>query len=182
MLTLANAPDRLDEAPNGQTLLSVWQQWRGDRLLPTRANALPEDLRSVMSAISILEIEARERIMIRMLASDIETFAGRTRKGENYADLARPEDREERIERHQRLVNTPCGAISTLTVMPEAGRTTTFTSLYLPLAADSRSKPAFLYAAVDIRSDKSWEQLPMHVSTPLADVFDYIDIGYGLPA
>ena len=182
MVTLAKVSDRLEAAPNCQRLLDVWQQWRGDRLLPTRSDAHPEALGPAMSAITIFEVEAPDRIIFRILSSDIESFTGRTRTGANYVELARPEDREQRIDRHQRMINTPCGATSLITVFPESGLTATLHSLILPLAKDGEAKPTFLYAASDIDSDKRWDILPVHLSAPLANQFDYIDIGRGLPS
>lgn len=181
MVALAELPDLLEAAPNCRRHLDVWQRWRGDGVMPARSRVRPEELGATMSAITIFEVEAPDRIIFRILASDIEAFTGRSRAGDNYVDLARPEFRDERIKRHQQMINRPCGAVTRLSVCPESDLQATVRSLILPLAKDGDSIPSFLYVASDIVGDKQWDVLPIHLSAPLANEFDYIDIGCGVP-
>ncbi len=181
MVMFTELSDRLEAAPNCRKFLYVWQRWRGARLMSIKSDVRPEALGSAMPAITIFEVEAPDRIIFRMVSSDLEASTGRMRKGAKYVELARPEDREERIERHRRLVNTPCGAFSLVAIYPESGLTASLRSLALPLARDNEIKPRFLYVASDIESDKRWEPLPARFSSSLAVEYIYVDIGCGAP-
>ena len=181
MVMFTELSDRLEAAPNCRKFLDVWQRSRGAQPNPINLDMRPEALDSAMSAIALFEVEAPDRIIFRMVSSDLEAFTGRMRKGANYVELARPEDREERIERHRRLANTPCGAFSLVAIYPESGLTASLRSLALPLARDNEIKPRFLYVASDIESDKRWEPLPARFSSSLAVEYIYVDIGCGAP-
>ena len=180
MLTLANIDERFASCPNCQNFLAIWQQWRGDQTIPTRSDIRPESLGSTMGAITILEVEAPERLIIRMVSTGIETIIKESKVGQNYVDLASPEDREERIQRHQRLVNTPCGALSLVTVNSEEGYSSELRSLILPVAKDEELKPTYLYTANDLISDLRWKDRSDAVLSELASEYEFIDIGCGL--
>ena len=94
MVMFTELSDRLEAVPNCRKFLDVWQRWRGARLMPIKSDVRPEALGSAMSAITIFEIEAPDRIIFRMVSSDVEAFTGRMRKGANYVELAGPEKLE----------------------------------------------------------------------------------------
>ncbi|MDP6692256.1 MAG: PAS domain-containing protein, partial [Alphaproteobacteria bacterium] len=67
-ITLDEASERLGEASNCTALLETWLGWRGDQLVPTRRDILPEHLGSHLTATSMMEVEAPDRAIIRLTA------------------------------------------------------------------------------------------------------------------
>jgi hypothetical protein len=181
MLTLSDLPLQLSGLPHCRAFVSVWQQWRGDRLLPTRADVRPEMLGLALSALAVLEVVTPDEIVIRLVSSQAEAFWGVSMKGRNYVDLVRPEDRAERIERHQRLINTPCGALTATHLVAKNQLVVAVRAVILPVAPQPGATPTFLYIATDFQPGRDLAKSTTHAA-PLAGGFDYVDIGFGVPA
>ena len=181
VLNLDSVAGRLGDAPNCRQFLEVWRTWRGDRMLPTRAEALPESLGRLLGAISVLEAVAPDQVIIRLVASDLEDFTGRSRKGENWIEAAIPADRPLRRERIGWQVDVPCGSFSQMMVESESRLIAGAWFLMLPVAAQAGGPPRFFYAAGDVFRDIDEDVRPEQVRGKLARVFDYVDIGGGLP-
>lgn len=178
---LAAAAERLAAAPNCRRFLETWQSWRSGSAVPVRAEARPESLGRLLGAVSVLEVVAPDRIVIRLVASDIENFAGRTRKGENFVKLVRPDEQALRIERHQNVVNTPCGGCGRVLLTVGTQVVASVHGLMLPVAAEAGAAASFVYVATDIQGEKDWDVIPPGTAGVARD-FHYIDIGAGLPA
>lgn len=181
MLTLSSLPQRLADLPHCRAFLSAWLQWRGERPLPVRADVRPEQLGPALSALSVLEVVAPDEIVVRLVSSEAEAFWGVPIKGRNYVDLVRPEDRPERIERHQRLINTPCGALTATQLVSERRLVASVRAVILPVAAEAGATPTFLYIATDFDRERQLARTTTHAA-PLAGGFEHVDIGFGVPA
>ncbi len=181
MLTLVTVLERLTSAPHCRNFVEVWQQWRGDKMVPERSGVDPVMLGASLAAISILHIRAPDQIIRRMSGSALVEFTGRKRDGENMVDLAPPEQREERILRHQNMVNVPCGAWLARQTVSNTGGVGTLEAILLPVSNDKTPDQPFIYVGQDFRRTGEWELDEVSTNIDLARDFEYIDIGAGVP-
>ena len=181
MLTLVTVLERLTSAPHCRKFVDVWQQWRGVKMVPERSDIDPVMLGASMAAISILQVRAPDQIIRRMSGSAIVEFTGRRRDGENMVDLAPPEQREERILRHQNMINVPCGAWLAREAVGNTGAVGTLEAILLPVSNDKAPDQPFIYIGQDIRKSDRWELDEVSTDIELARDFEYIDIGAGVP-
>jgi hypothetical protein len=181
MLTLVTVLERLTSAPHCRKFVEVWQQWRGVKMVPERSDADPVMLGTSMVAISILQVCAPDQIIRRMSGSAFLEFTGRRRDGQNMVDLAPPEQREERILRHQNMINVPCGAWLTRQAVGKTGAVGTLEGVLLPVSNDKAPDQPYIYIGQDICRSDRWELGEVSTELELAHDFEYIDIGAGVP-
>ena len=173
---------RLKGAPHGRKFIDAWRQWRGGKVLPSRSEADPALLRVTMAAVTILQVNSPDEIVYRMTGSEMDRFTGRRRAGQNIVDLAPPQQRDERILRHQNIVCVPCGAWLLRRSVNENGLVGELESVLLPVANDKDSERPFIYFSCDVRRPKNIEFSNPPAGLELARDFEYIDIGAGVPA
>jgi len=182
MVDPESIPDPFETAPNCKKFLDVWQQWRGDRILPTRDDVRPEMLGKSLSAITILEIRAPDNIKIRMVPSDVEELTDHYKAGENFVDLVAPDERRIRIQRYQNLVRVPCGAFSNVRIPSKHKLALNLVGLLFPVIEFEGQPPRFIYGAIEFLDDrdllKDTDKLEY---VPISRNFQYVDIGCGLP-
>lgn len=180
-LAVDDLPEQLADTPNCHHFLQVWQQWRGDGVLPTRAMADPIPLGATLRAMNIFEVPKPDQIIFRLAATDLEEFTGRNRKGQNLVDLAAPEDRAERIARHQNILNTPCGLLLVRHSTTTSDVPLSMSALLLPVTEAKGTPPRYIYVAMDFAHTDKWLDGEMPTMLELAGTISYVDIGCGLP-
>ncbi len=95
--------------------------------------------------------------------------------------LAPPEQREERILRHQNIINVPCGARLSREAVSKSGAVGTLEAVLLPVSNDKVPDQPFIYVGQDFRRTDRWELDEVSSDVELASDFEYIDIGAGVP-
>lgn len=179
LLTLEQCEALLREAPNRLALLRAWLGWRGQGVLPALADVRPEDIGRALSCMIVLEVEARDRIMIRLAGTQFLDVLGREITGENFVDLAPPAQRETRMEHYSNYVSYPCGVIWSADMVRASGYRTSVKGVALSVGAPGDS--IRMYAAFDfIRDTKDFEKEPLN-AIPAASEIEYVDIGFGAP-
>lgn len=181
LLCLEHLPDLLDDAPNCRAFVDAWLRWRGDKLVPTREDIRPEMLGAALQTMSVLQVESPEHISVRLVSAQYELLIGRPTKGANYVEMAAPAHRPLRIQRHQNIVNTPCGALTRTRIVSDNGLATVARCVILPVAASPAGPVNYVYNAADIERGRHLAPPTERDLAPLAEEFDYIDIGAGLP-
>ena len=180
-LRLESLRDQLSDAPACLAFAEAWDRLRGEKLVPTRDDLRPERLGTAMQAITVMCIESPERIVIRLASVEYERLVGSRARGRNYVDLASPRDRSRRVERHQNIVNIPCGALARSRVVPPNGLSVLARNLILPVAAGPDGPINFIYNCAHIERHRPLAPQEERESAPLATEFDYVDLGAGLP-
>jgi hypothetical protein len=181
MLTLDDVARDLAEESHCRRFLGTWMKWRGQRVVPVRDDALPEDLGAALPALAILEVEARDRVTIRIAASDAMSLTGQKLKGANLLDLTRPEDRAARMVRLWQLVTTPCGVLTDAHLILKSGMTCPMRSLILPVTAAADTAPRLLYIVTDFSEAREPGPGDKAHIIPLSETYRFVDIGAGVP-
>ncbi|MEQ9640413.1 MAG: PAS domain-containing protein [Alphaproteobacteria bacterium] len=171
----------LADAPACLAFAEAWERWRGDKLVPTRDDIRPERLGAAMRATTVLHVEAPDRITIRLASVNYELLLGHSAKGINFVELAAPQHRQMRIERHQNMIRTPCGGLARSRVVPPNGLTVMARNLILPVASGPDGPIDFVYNVAHVERPRPLADNGERDIAPLAAEFDYLDIGAGLP-
>ena len=181
MITLDECADLLSDAPNGLAFLRAWKRWRGEDLVPPTGATKPEELGSALPCMMVLEVQARDKIMIRLAGTRLHDVLGRDVTGENLVDLAAPSQREHRMETYSNYASYPCGVKWSSEVVRASGLSTSVRGLALPVRPPASEDPMRVYAAFDFAGDlKEFEKHPYY-AIPAADDRAYVDIGCGAP-
>ncbi|MDE0941227.1 MAG: PAS domain-containing protein [Alphaproteobacteria bacterium] len=181
MVTLNTLSEQLADTPDLRQFLDIWLDWRGEKLLPLRRDVRPEALGSTMGSMAILEIEAEDRILFRLHATNITNLTGFEPKEVNIIDMLDPVERQARITRYRNLRQIPCGMFTKQELVLADSRTFDIAILFLPVTQSADELPAFAYASHAILTAVSWDHNPAKPHFPLAKEFAYVDIGNGAP-
>lgn len=181
-VTQRRVDDSLLRSEQSRTLLSAWQDWRGDHLLPRRSAMDMPRIAPLLPHIVILEIDAPDRPMIRLAGTAIGRALGMELTGRNYLDLTEPEIRPLRKARIWRQLQAPCGSLLRNRHMVAGDRVIELEVLTLPVRPDSDDRPPQLLSVITPVSPGvlTMDEAKLQIAK-VADDFRYIDIGAGVP-
>ena len=129
----------------------------------------------------VLEVFARDRIIIRLAGTKHREILGREITGENFVELAAPSQREHHMASYSNYASYPCGAKWAAGLTRSSGLRTSVRGLALPVGPQAPEDPIRMYAAFDFSGDmKGFETEPLNV-IPTAHERTYVDIGCGAP-
>ncbi|MBC8239061.1 MAG: PAS domain-containing protein [Alphaproteobacteria bacterium] len=165
-----------------RALATAWQRWRGDDLLPRRADMRIAEITPLLPGITVLELRSTEEIVFRLAGTKIAEIMGIELTGRNYVDFAAPPDRKGRAERAMWQGRQPCGAIFLLPIPYSSGRVVVSEVLSLPTLPNKPGEPMQLLAI-------NWplDDTPRHLSPADPNGFNksadfrFVDIGAGTP-
>jgi len=163
-------------------LAAAWLGWRGDDLLPGRRDMRLEDVRTILSFISVYEVPSAERIVIRLAASAQEAMFDGSLQGINVLDITVPEDRPLRSARTWQMVTRPCGGRSSFLQPLRSGLESPVELLSLPIRPARWNQPMQLLTALapmpgPIQHDTPQPRSVFHVARD----FEFLDLGAGVP-
>lgn len=117
-----------------QQLYGYWEQRRGARPAPERAEIEPGEIRQALSDIFILEVgEALRRHAFRLAGTRICALLGRELKGESFPDLWAPESRRAIIDLLTISTDENVGTVAAATTADAEGQPINLELLLLPL-------------------------------------------------
>jgi len=181
MLTLNDVPQELPDGSHRRRFFDAWLRWRGDNMVPVRANVRPEDLAASLSSLGILEAETMDKIIMRVSSSIARERTGRDSRGANLIEMTRPEDRAMRMKRLWQLVTIPCGAVADTHMVLKSGLESVLHSLVLPVAAEPDAEPRLLYVVSEFAGKREPNPGDRADGMPLSHHYRLIDIGAGVP-
>lgn len=180
--TLEAMADDRNTFVNGRTLARHWILWRGGGDVPVRSEIRPEDLGGVLASSMIMEVEDRERVVLRLAPSVLEERIGRSQRGVNFTSTNMREGREERLRRFWNAVSLPCGTFTRNHSLLADGRKIAYVTLMLPLTREAGAPPRLLIGSIDlIESEEVWREPSDLIETPPAKECTYVDLGFGTP-
>ena len=170
------------DSPRSRALLEAWCSWRDGDLLPARSAMRLPDIVSLLPHITIVEAQARDSFVLRLIGTAISDVLPANLTGTNFLDLCPPQLRELRAERLWRQVCQPCGALVHHTYETESGLAFQIESLSLPMRTSDDGPLQLITVASD--ADKTFQPSAVRMDEigGLPDRFAYIDIGAGVPA
>ena len=78
--------------PSNREMFQYWNERRGDRLAPDRADIEPSAIRTVLRDTFLLELNADETLLFQLAGTRLCALFGRELKGESFFKLWQPSD------------------------------------------------------------------------------------------
>lgn len=163
-------------------LANAWQRWRGDKLLPRRAQVRIEEIKPLLPGITILELRSTDELIFRLAGTKISETLGVELTGRNYVDFAPPQDRARRVGRAMWQGRQPCGAYFLLPIPFASGRVVMSEVLSLPTLPNENGGPMQLIN-MNCALDDTTLQVPLADPDRFSTAVDFrfVDIGGGTP-
>lgn len=168
--------------PDSRRFFQAWHGWRGERLLPHRADVRLTDVKRLLPRIILLELRLPDEAIFRVVGSDIRQHLGFELTGRDYLALAEPSLRAQRVALLAREMSQPCAAVMTYPLALGSGRIVDAEVVSAPLLPDQPG-PTQLMALVTL-PDRRRAEADVQQPYPLAKGhrFAFVDIGAGVPS
>lgn len=121
-----------------RTLFSYWENLRGSRPAPDRADVEPRAIAALLGDTFILERDATGTLPYRLAGSRICAIFGREMKGASFLGHLRPDDLALVRRAIANVMEAPSGVLLSLTGTAATGRTMALEALVLPLTHRGR--------------------------------------------
>jgi hypothetical protein len=170
------------EEPSGALFAKAWLGWRGDRLVPRRADMQLRDIASILDRMTLFEIRSPDEVAIRLAGTSLRTLVDFELTGRNFRDVTAPGEWPERRRRLLAMSSHPCGGVMRYRDIQPTGRIVTFGAVTLPLDSDRPDAPRLLLSCSSLLN-RSFE-LParnQERAIPVALSFTLVDLGAGVP-
>ena len=169
--------------PACRPFVDAWLRWRGDALVPSRAQLDLAEIKRELAMVSMLELKSPDDVLIRVAGSGITPFRGVDLTGMNLKDLTPKADWPLRRYRLMSLVQHPCGG-ALLHEYRESGELRHAAAMVvLPLRpATPEGNPLLLMQLIRTDQPGVSPATPAPQGLPIPDEFSFIDIGAGAPA
>jgi len=169
-------------SPDSQKFFAAWKSWRGDQILPRRAQVQLTTIARLMPQLVVLEVRGPDRATFRLAGDDIERAFGARLTGRSFIKMAEEAHQARRGELLWRQVSQPCVAILQQEREYRSGRREIVEIVSAPVLPDAEGAPMQVFAVVS--------PLSRHVTTPENDTvirnfgrnLRFLDIGAGIPA
>ena len=173
---LPKLPDKLLE------FAAAWRNWRGDAMLPSRGQIKLDEIGRLLPRVMVLEVLSPGEALFRLVGTAYLELFGVELTGLNFVDLATPENRAMRGERLWAMATTPCGSYMS-SPDPNPGRVDNILhTLTLPVQPEQPDQPmqffGLTYGTMQMNLSDNYDE---DLLKRLANQFNYIDIGAGLP-
>jgi hypothetical protein len=175
-------PDLTFKTQACRMLFEAWHAWRSESLLPKHTDVDPNELKSVLPQIGILEIRARDSAVFRLAGSGLRDIVGLDLTGRDTIALSPPRYRRQRAYRLYTPVVWPCAYHGESRYTYSTDSTDVCESVGLPLEPDSPEIHGMIIFALDSILGRRWRNVPAPLIDTTSDVFRFVDIGAGIPA
>ncbi len=167
---------------NCRRLIDAWRPWRGDNLVPQRADMRLEDITDILPWISVADVISESEITIRLAGTMIREVLGVELTGRNLLDLTEPEHRPARGARSVQLTTQPCGAIWVWNLAFADQNSRPSENLSLPMLPNQAGRPMQMLNVFGMLSTKE-PPLAINRDQQVAPSVQhtFIDIGAGIP-
>ena len=169
-------------SPDSQKFFAAWKSWRGDQILPRRAQVQLTTIARLMPQLVVLEVRGPDRATFRLAGDDIERAFGARLTGRSFIKMAEEAHQARRGELLWRQVSQPCAIIMQQEREYRSGRRDIVEIASAPVLPDTDGMPVQVFAVVS--------PLSRHVAAPDNDVIirnigrnlRFLDIGAGIPS
>src|SRR3546814_19582298 len=83
---------------DSRKLFEAWQGWRGDRLLPRRADMDLVSISRLMPRLAVIDVKAPDNALFRLAGTEIEHHFGERLTGRSYIRMVPAERKQRRGE------------------------------------------------------------------------------------
>jgi len=167
---------------DSRIFLRAWHKWRGEQLLPRRADFVLADIKPLLPRLLLLEVRSPSEIVFRLAGTMVRARVGAELTGKNFIDLARPEERRERSRLLLAEVGQPCGAVMIYPLAYPSGYEAPVEVVSVPVEPNLPGQPK-LVLALFTELFKPAGEVPASVDDHLAPgrSMSFFDIGAGVP-
>ena len=167
---------------DSRPFVDAWLGWRGDALVPSRAQLDLTQIKRELAMVSLLELKGPDDVRVRVAGSGLSPIKGFDPTGMNLADLTPKSDWPLRRYRLQRMVQHPCGGALLHEVRHHDNLLLAVAMVVLPLLpADADGNPMLLMLTVRRDQPSLDPPAPYSPTLPIPDAFSFVDIGAGAP-
>ena len=159
-----------------------WNALRGDRLMPSRADIDPGDLKPILANLAILEVQAPDRSIFRLCGTGLSRLLGFEATGRNYIDLMPEWQRRRRGYQAWSAVRHPCGAALVRKMVFPYGGEDILEALACPVMPKTPDALPQLIGVLVSRSKREWVNRVQEPGLSEADEVGFVDIGAGIPS
>jgi hypothetical protein len=160
----------------------AWLAWRGDRLLPRRADLDLCAIRLLLPTVMLFEVPKPDLMLVRVAGTGLREHFGFELTGRNYIQLAPPAQRATRQHRVWNSVRRPCGSRLVREHRLPGGKVTLAEVVSLPFDGDDPEAPRLLLSHVAPYSNRYEPNAEPAVETfGIAGDFTFLDLGHGVP-
>lgn len=163
-----------------QRIVQAWSAWRGDRLLPDKADMDLGELAEFMPWLGLLEVAGPDEARLRVAGSGLREVYGAEMTGRNLKDITAPEDWPRRSARYLAQVSRPCGTYYFRRDLLPDGKAVSYETVALPVQAGGGERQMLCI----IMPLQQWHALGQPAAPhliPMPTAFQYVDIGAGIP-
>jgi hypothetical protein len=163
--------------------VEAWLGWRGPaRIMPNRRSLDIAVIRDILDSVILFALDGPDQIRIKVAGTHLRDIADFEATGKTVAELTPAEMLPLRSYRMRQMASWPCaGAMITLN-QQTIGQGVVFESVTLPVEADATGKPRLLITKVTAVGGVFEPPAPGRPKLmPMADHFDFLDIGAGIP-
>jgi hypothetical protein len=178
IVTACNEQVQLSD--DSRLFLTAWNRWRGERLLPRRADMDITMIARLMPRVVLLEIFNAERMVFRLAGGEVEQYLGQRLQGRDYVTMVEPDQQERRGRLMWHVVNQPCAAVNIYRASDPDGTSRLIQFCGAPILADEAGAPVQLLAVASNLRRLGWGEGGVPYE-PSAAGLCLIDIGAGRP-
>ncbi|MFN4164632.1 MAG: PAS domain-containing protein [Ferrovibrio sp.] len=172
--------EQIQLSDDSRLFLTAWNHWRGDRLLPRRADMDITMIARLMPRVVLLEISGPERMIFRLAGGEVEQYLGQRLQGRDYVAMAESSRQERRARLMWHVVNQPCAAVNVYRASDPDGTSRLIQFCGAPVLADEPGAPVQLLAVASNLRRLGWGESGVPYD-PNAAGLCLIDIGAGGP-
>jgi hypothetical protein len=160
----------------------AWARWRGGKLVPSRHDIDLGDIASILSQVGIIEVRSKTEAYIRLVGTSAQELTGSELTGQNWINIAPPEQRAQRGDRLWQLVTNPCASWAIAAGVMQSGFSISTEFAAFPVAPDdSSSMPQIMGCFRPVSSDELRRNVDDPLETVRSEQYVFLDIGAGIP-
>jgi hypothetical protein len=164
-------------------LAEAWLRWRGDRMLPQRADVKLSDVARFLPLIGLLEVRGADDVHVRVAGTGLRELYGVEITRLNLKDITAPQDWPQRAARYGAIAAHPCGSLYARRDVLPNGRIVLYEGIALPIDPDtSGALRQVMFSLAPLDKSFAIEPPANARGIPMATEFRFIDIGAGVPA
>jgi hypothetical protein len=167
--------------PANRRLVEAWLRWRGDRLLPSRADVELRDISGGLAHIGIAEV-LPDNVLLRIAGTALNRIYGADLTGRTVRDFTAPADWPLRFWRLKWTVMQPCASIYARRDVLEDGRVVVYEAAAMPLdPSEGSPNRQIIWSTVPLDESFTLASPAARRVIPVALEYRHVDIGAGLP-
>ena len=179
----ADAILAMAQVPGNRAFAEAWLGWRGDRLVPRRADLDLASIRKMLPMVLMIEVISPTEAPIRVAGTRLREFTGYELTGINYIELAPPQRRDIRGHRTWESACQPCGTHLIYHHRYRSGLVAKAEVLSLPIEPTEGGGKRLMLSHIAPMAflDRAMDEAAS-MAVEIGDPFAYVDVGAGVPA